>query len=140
MCVTINRHLSFFHRLEQSGLCLWRCAIDFVSKQDVGEDRTTPQIESGVRDIENVCAGNVRRHEIGRELNSTKAGVDDARECFDSQRLGCTRNTFDERVAFREQSDQDLFDRVVLADDDFCQFVFDVSNSGENDFGHSFSC
>jgi hypothetical protein len=33
-----------------------------------------------------------------------------------------------------------LFDRVVLADDDFCQFVFDVSNSGEDDFGHSFSC
>ena len=37
---TLNRHSSFLHRFEQRRLCLWRCTIDLVSEDDVGEDRT----------------------------------------------------------------------------------------------------
>jgi hypothetical protein len=41
-------------------------------------------------------------------------------------------------VTFSEDCDQDLFNRVVLADDNFLQLILYVGDSGENDFGHSF--
>ena len=41
------------------------------------------------------------------------------------------------RVAFRQQRDQDLFDRVVLSDDYFAQFSANVFDSGGDGLRHS---
>src|SRR5207237_8806655 len=46
-----NRHLLFLHRLEQRGLNLRGCAIDFVRKNDVREDRTFLDAELAIRRI-----------------------------------------------------------------------------------------
>ena len=72
-----------------------------------------------VGDVEDVRAGDVRRHQVRRELNTAEIGVDDARQRFDGQRFRRAGHAFDQRVAFGQQRDQDLFDRFVLADDYF---------------------
>src|SRR6185503_9258972 len=70
--IAIDRHLTFFHRLKQSGLRLrWR-AINFVSQKNVREYRTTSQVETGAADVEDVGAGDVGRHQIRRELNAAE--------------------------------------------------------------------
>ncbi len=71
------------------------------------------------RDVEDVGAGYVGRHQVRRKLDAAEAGVDDSRQRLDGQRFGGTGNAFDQRMAFRQQCDQDLFDRIVLSDDYF---------------------
>src|SRR5437868_2844078 len=118
ICFAVNRYLALFHRLEECGLRFWWRAIYFVGKKNIGEDWTASQVESRSRDVEDVGAGYVRRHQIGRELYATETGVDDSRECFDRQSFCSARHAFDQRMALREQGNQDLFDHVVLSDDD----------------------
>ncbi len=73
--------------------------------------------------IENIRAGDVRRHEVGRELDAREIRAEDACECADEQRLGHARHAFDERVAAGKDGNERLFDDVVLADDDLAGFV-----------------
>src|SRR5207245_2470969 len=72
-------HLSFLHRFEESGLCLGRCAVDFVSKNHVGKKRAMQEFEGalagGLVVLKNLGAGDVRRHEVGSELNAAEAEV-----------------------------------------------------------------
>ena len=79
----------------------WR-AIDFVGQQKVSEDRAATQAEGRRRHVEDIRAGDIRRHQVRRELNAPEAGIDDARERFDSERFGRARDAFDERVTFSE--------------------------------------
>ena len=64
----VDGHLTLFHRFEQRGLSFGRRAIDLIGQQQVGEDRPMAQRERRSRHVENVCAGDVGRHQIGGEL------------------------------------------------------------------------
>ena len=133
---TVNRDLPLFHCFEQRRLRLRRRAINLVSKQDIGEHRTTPQVKARVCQVEYVGARDVRRHQVWRELNPPEPRVNNARECLDGKRFGRAGNTFDQRVAFGEQRDQNLFDGSVLADDNFAQLGCYVCDCRGNVFGH----
>jgi hypothetical protein len=61
-------------------------------------------------------------------LNAAKAGADDPRQGFHRQRFGSSGHAFDQGVTFGQQRDQDLFNRFILADDDFAQFVLNVGD------------
>src|SRR5437868_12950818 len=63
ICFAVNRYLAFFHRLEKRRLRFWWRAIYFVGEKNVGEDRPASQVESRCRDVEDVGAGYVRRHQ-----------------------------------------------------------------------------
>jgi hypothetical protein len=134
MQFAVNRHLSFFHRFEQCGLRFRRRAVDFVGEQDVCEDRAGTQRKRRVRDVEDVCAGDVRRHQVGRELYAIEFRADDAGDGFDHQGLRRSRHAFDQRVTFGEQRDDDLLDHHLLPDDDAREFALDVVN-GRGDGG-----
>jgi hypothetical protein len=71
-------------------------------------------------------------------LNPAEACAQDSRQGFDGQCLGRSRHAFDQGVTFSEQSHQDLFDRFILADNDFAQFVLNVCDSCGDVFRHSF--
>ena len=71
--------------------------------------------------VENFRAGDVRRHQVGRELNALEVEVEDLGERLDQQRLGQARHAGDQAMAAGEQRDQDLFDDLVLADDDLAE-------------------
>src|SRR6185369_12466224 len=129
MTLAVDRHLPLLHSLKQCGLGFWWCSIDLICKQNVGKDWATSQIEVRCRDIEDVSARNVGRHQIRSELYPAEGRIDYSRECFDSQSLRRTGHALNQRVALREKRDQDLFNRVVLTNDDFVQFVPYVGNS-----------
>ena len=98
-------------------------SVDLVGEQNVGKDRALPQREFRRLHIENVRAGNVRRHKIRRELNTRITGAEDLGERLYGQRFCRPGNAFDKSVPFGKQCDHDLFDHLVLADDGFAKFI-----------------
>ena len=72
--------------------------------------------------LQYVRAGDVGRHQVGRELDALELDVEDAGKGADHQRLGQSRHADQKTVAARENGGKHLLDHVGLADDDFLQF------------------
>src|SRR5262249_52025461 len=124
--LAIDRHLAFFHGLEQSGLRFWGRAVDLVCEQNVGENRAVAKRKLCGAWIENVGSSDVGRHQIGRELDAIESRAYNARHRFDHQSLCCPRHAFNQGVPFGKQADQDLINDRFLADDYFLRFALDV--------------
>ena len=77
--------------------------------------------------VEHLGAGDVGRHQVGRELDALEREIQDLRERLDEQRLGQSRHAGDQAMAAGEDRDQHLIDHLVLADDD-------LADLGENAF------
>jgi hypothetical protein len=84
------------HGLKQRRLRLRRRAVDLVGENDVGEQRPHDEAEhtpaGGVIFFEHVGAGDIRRHEIRRELNAVEGEVEHLGERRDEQRLRQARH------------------------------------------------
>ena len=76
--------------------------------------------------LDDVGAGDVRRHQVGRELDAVELQVEHARQRVDEQRLGQPGHADDEAVAADEQRQQHLIDDFVLADDELLQLFDDA--------------
>mgnify|MGYP003693796461 CR=1 FL=1 len=71
--------------------------------------------------VEDLGAGDVRRHQVGRELDPLEIEIEDVGERLDQQRLGQAGHAGDQAVAAGEQRDEHLLDDLVLSDDDLAQ-------------------
>ena len=113
------------HGLQQRGLGLGRGAVDFVGQQDIGEDRPFDEAEVALAQIvffQHVGAGDVRGHEVGRELDALEPHVEDSGQRADHQCLGQARHALQQAVPAREDRREQLLDDLVLPDDDPLQF------------------
>ena len=111
---------------EQGGLGLGRRAVDLVGEDDVGEDRPLDEAElapAGLRLVQDHGAGDVGRHQVGRELDALEGDVEDLADGADHERLGQAGHADEQAVAAREDGGQDLLDDLGLADDDAAQLV-----------------
>jgi maltoporin len=117
MRLAIDGHGALLHGLQQRGLGLRRRAIDLVRQQERGEDRAFDQREFVALQVENVGAGDVRRHQVGRELNAVELASQHARQRAREQRLGQARHAFDQRMLVGQDHHQRLADGILLADD-----------------------
>ena len=121
-----GRHFAFLHGLQQRGLRLRRRAVDFVGQQDVREDRPFDEPERpppvGVF-FEHVRAGDVRGHQVGRELNPLELQVENLGQRADDERLGQPGHADQQAMPAREDRREDLLDHRVLADDDLLQLA-----------------
>ena len=117
-----GRHLVFLHRLQQRGLRLRRRPVDLVGEDDVAKDWPLDEAEGPLAGrhvlFDDVGAGDVRRHEVGRELDASELEVQDAGDRADEERLGEAGHADQQAVAAGEHRDQHLLDHVVLPDDD----------------------
>ena len=76
--------------------------------------------------LDDVGAGDVGRHQVGRELDAIELQLEHFRERRDQQRLREAGHADDEAVAADEEREQDQLDDVVLADDPFAELVDDL--------------
>ena len=107
------------------GLGLGRGAVDFVGQQDVGEHRALDKAEiapAALVLLQHVRAGDVRRHQVGRELDPLELDVEDAGQRADHQRLGQPGHAHQQAMAAGEHGGEHLLDHVRLADDHLLQF------------------
>ncbi len=74
-----GRHAVLLHRLQERGLRLGRRAVDLVGEHEVREHRALDELEhaaaGGVVLLEDLGAGDVRRHEVRRELDALERQV-----------------------------------------------------------------
>ena len=73
--------------------------------------------------FQHVGAGDVRRHQVGRELDALEADVENPGQRADHQRFGQARHAFQQAMAAGENRGEQLLDHVALADDDLLQFL-----------------
>ena len=71
--------------------------------------------------VEDLGAGDVGRHQIGRELDALEVEIEDVGERLDEQRLRQAGHAGDQAVAAGEERDQHLLDDLVLSDDDLAE-------------------
>ena len=75
--------------------------------------------------LEDLRAGDVCRHQVGRELNPLKLQVKDLGDRADEQRFRQPRRTGDQAMTTGEQADQELMRRLLLADDNLGELALD---------------
>src|SRR5713226_5482108 len=69
-------------------------------------------------EIKDVGTDDVGRHQIRSELDALEGASDEAREDLGHKRLAGARNSFQEDVATREQSDCEVLKRVLESNED----------------------
>ena len=112
----VDRHLPLLHRLQQGGLGLGRRAVDLVAQQQVGEHRAGPELEVAGALVVDRGAGDVRRHQVGGELDPGEAQRGHLREGPGDQGLGQARVVVQEHVPVGQQPEQDQLEGAALAD------------------------
>ena len=121
----LNRDAVLLHRFEERRLGFRRRAIDFVGQHDVREDRARREdhlTAAGARlFLDDVGAGDVGRHQVGRELNPVELELEHLRERRNEQRLRQPGHADDQAVAADEQRRQHELDDLALSDDPLLQ-------------------
>ena len=74
----------------------------------------------------------VRRHQIGRELDARKAPLEGLRQSAHEERLAEPRYALDENMPAGQQRDQHLIDNRMLADQRFGDFRADRADRGQS--------
>ena len=114
-------HPRLLHRLQQRRLGLRRGAVDLVGEQEVAEHRARDEAKpppSAARVLlEHLRAGDVRGHQVGRELHPRELQVERLREAADQQGLRQPGHADEQPVAAREQAHEQEVDHALLTDD-----------------------
>ena len=116
--------LMLLHGLQQRSLGFGRRAVDLIREDHVGKDGAFIEDHAAalVGVFEDLRAGDVGGHEIGRELDAVEAEVEDIGHGFHQQRLRQTGCASDQAVAARDQGDEHLIHDILLANDDLADF------------------
>ena len=112
---------SLLHGLEHGRLGLRRGAVDFVGEENLGEDRTFLEFKepfSVRRFHDHVRAEDIRRHQVGRELNAIEVEVERLGKCPHQECFAKPGNAFQQTVPADEQASQHAVDDFIMADDD----------------------
>ena len=116
-----RRDLVLLHRLQQRRLGLWRRAVHLVGEYDVREHRPFHEPEgafpAALLLLDDLRAGDVRRHEIGGELDARKLEVERLGHGLDHEGLREPGHAEQEGVAAREDGREDAVEHLLLADD-----------------------
>lgn len=125
MRLAVDRHAPFLHRFKQRRLRLGRGAVDFVGKQQLGEDRPLGQGEARRLEVEQVRSQYVAGHQVGGELDAPEIEPDGAGESLREQRLGGSRRAFEQHMTTSEQRDRDHAGQIPLPEYDLGDFALD---------------
>lgn len=105
----IYRHLTLVHRFEQGSLGFGRCAVDFIRKDDLPENRSETELELARFLIEDRDAGHVGGQHIGRELHPIEEAAQRFGHGTRHNGLADTGDIFDEDVSLAKQANYDCF-------------------------------
>ncbi|MNI51530.1 hypothetical protein D3C73_1062600 [compost metagenome] len=109
--------LAFFHGLQQCSLDLGRCAVDFVGKNHVAEQRPGLKLDFvALRGLlQNLATGDVRWQQVGGELDAPHAGFQMRGQGLDRARLGQPRQALQQYVTVGQQAEDHMADGICLA-------------------------
>jgi hypothetical protein len=112
-----DRDLALLHDLQQRRLDLGGGAVDLVGEQEVGQHRPELGVEAPAVGAVDAGPDEVRRDEVGGELDAAERPAEDFGERLQRQRLGEPRDPLQQDVAAGEQADEQALEHRVLPDD-----------------------
>ena len=77
MALAIHGDAILLHDFQERGVRLGRSAVDFIGQQELREDRAGAKAELLRLHVQDWRAGDVRRHQVGRELNPAELQTQD---------------------------------------------------------------
>jgi hypothetical protein len=88
----------------------------------MGEDRARDELQlspPGLRVLlDDVSAGDIRRHQVRRKLDAAKGEIERSPERLHHHRLGQPRHTLEQAMTPAQNRVDKLFQDLILADDD----------------------
>ena len=120
--------LALLHGFKHRALHLRCGTVNFVSEEEVGEDRAAVDAEVAGLLVDDFGADDVGRQHVDRELNATEIQVNGLGDRVHEERLRQAGHTLQEQVAAGEERDHDALDDDVLADDDLTDARTDVGD------------
>ena len=118
-------HLPLLHRLEQRALHFCGRAVDFVGEDEVAENGALLRGEHTLARVVNKRADEIRREQIGRELDAPEARLDRRGERLHREGLRKAGHAFEQDVPIREQADEQAVHEIFLPDDDAPDLLLD---------------
>jgi len=79
--------------------------------------------------VVDIGADDIRWHQVRSHLDPSERDTDTVSQCFDGQGLGCSRHPFQQNVTAYEQGTQYQVDHLVLPDNHFFDFPFQVAEN-----------
>ena len=111
----VHRHLPFGHRFEQRTLSTRCRAVNFVSQQNIGEDRAFAELKFVTALIENVETRNIAGKQIGRALTASESATNSRRQRFCERGLSEPRLVFEQQMTVGQKTNQNELNDVRLA-------------------------
>ena len=126
MALAADGDLMLLHRLQQRGLRFRRRAVDLVGQDHVGEDRPCRNRSSRRRRLvflDHFRAGDVRGHQVGRELDAAEFQRQRVGQRANHKRLGQARHAHQKAMPPGEHGHQQFFDHLLLPHDHPAQLL-----------------
>ena len=116
-----GRDLMLLHRLQQRRLGLRGRAVHLVGEDDVRKHRPPHEAEAALPGgdvlFDDLRAGDVGRHQVGRELDPRELELERFGDGLHHQRLRESGHADEQRVAARENRGEDAVQHIPLAHD-----------------------
>jgi hypothetical protein len=122
-------------------LRLRRGAVDLVGEHDLREERALAELEVAAlgRLDDDRGAGDVGRHQVGRELDAPELELQRLRQAADEERLAEARHALEQAVAAGEEAGEHAVDDVLVADDRLLDLLLHAvvvgAEGGDEGFG-----
>jgi len=121
-------NLMFLHCFEKRGLGLGRSTVDFICEDDIRENGAGDECKfMAARCIgaQDVGAGDVRGHKVGRELNALELEVEHVGNGLDDGCFSEAGHADEQAVSAGKEADKDFVNDIPLADDGLGDFIDD---------------
>ena len=99
----VHGDLVLLHALEQCGLSFGGCAVDLIGEHDLGHDWPRAVLELLGLLVVDRHAGDVRRQQVGCELNPAERAAEGLRQTAGKHRLAHAGHILDEQVSSAHQ-------------------------------------
>ena len=103
-----------------------------VRQNEIGKHRAFGGAVIAVLGIVDECADNVRRQEVGGELDAMKGGVNGRRQRADREGLGQAGHPLEKDVAVGQQPHQQPIHQLFLAHDDLANLSPEPPDPGRS--------
>jgi len=100
-------------------------AIDFIGEENIAKDGARVELEFSlaIGFYEDLRSNDITGKKVGGELNTAKVQVQCFGQGVNESCFAKSRNTFQKDVTTTENGDEDVLDNVVLADNEFGDFL-----------------
>ena len=123
-------HLALLHGLEECRLHLGSRSVDLIGQDEVGKDGSLAHGELARVGVVDLGTHQIRRQQVGSELQAVELRVNGLRHAGDSQGLGQTRDTLKQNVPTRQETEGQALDEALLANDHLGQGQLKLGNPG----------